>query len=336
MPRLASVYLEGNRFNEEAVNPIRHLFQNRSIQVHISIYDPTNMSHSLSMESLEEVLTHFNNQAKELDIPTKIDILLLKEKETQLTSFILFLKKLPMMKDWGNTGLTKNLLQILFNIIESMLNSEENLRLMEALALESSESCGDRVALGFMKMAISHTAPSTEGLTLESLYPHAKKMSRFDAIEEISLKKASSLTGVIDEIEVVLKYFKDLNEPLELGLPLNDMLYEFCARVESSDITSAETDIKKGEPDSIFNWMIKNDKMARSITKIRTEFERLENLPEFDTAGKLDESSNDYKKRCDVITKRLNNAKKEFLKKLYTNKEDDHISFLSDSITISL
>jgi len=313
---LEYLYLERNRFSENAVSYINDLFSGSLTRITISIYDPLNQGRSLGNLSLSQLLTGLKDKATKLGITTNLKITFFQDKEDQLHSFKLFLQKLPMMNDWGKPSFTIKLLQTLFNILEAMSESDEILSLMEGIACEATDTCGDRVALGFMKMALSQSAPSKETLNLRSLFNYAQAMSRLEMIEKIAQEKVRSLTGAIDEIEVVLKYIKDLNEPLDLGLPLHSMLYESFSQVNNEDIENAKKRIKEAEPNSIYEWMV-DYPMARSITDIEKLFETLESSAEFNIDSREGELEFAYVNRAKTLIKTLKTAKINALKKLY-------------------
>jgi Leucine-rich repeat (LRR) protein len=311
LTRLSSISLGNNLFEEADVIRLQGIIPRHCVCNDLSIYDPLNLGQSLSSVSLPSLLLGLRVQAVINKINIPIDWSPLKEHTEELSSFVIFLQKLPMMKDWRIPENKAKLLESIAAILNKMTVSDEFRAQCAALATDAIESCGDRVAVSLIRMAVFlDKYPDT--VTKDSLKKLAIQVSRFDTLFKYAQDKADSM-GNVDQMEVIMKLLKDLNEPLKLDLPVYSMLYgSFLIHgITPLDVMAAKSYVLAQEPTSCYAWLA-DFPATRKLYE--TQFEAIENKDEYDTMPLDDESDQAFDLRCNEMPGKIINDKVAFLK----------------------
>ena len=323
LKQLRTLDLEDNRFSAVMVESIRSRIGWKT-HCNINIYDPGNRALQLSDYRFTDLLDLLIQELDNNDLNTdlfKRSVDGLKPLESSMSSFVLFLQKLPMMRDWGKQGSHLQLLKHIAMIINAMADSQPIRQQCETIAADSVDTCGDRVALGLIRMSVAVSHFSKSVWSKNSLYEYGKVVSRFETIMALARTKASTMGGAVDEIEVILKYLKELNQPLTLGLPITEMLYEACSGIDDNDIKRALDYVTRAEPMSIHAYLAGFD---GTRTVFGDDFDKIENA--FDTNQIGDESDADYVKRMTRLPEQLRQARIELLESRYANNVADSAS----------
>ena len=321
--QLSILYLQNNRFSAVMVESIRSRIR-WNTTCYIDIYDPGNRGLQLSDYRFTDLLDLLVQELNKNHLDThlfKRSVDDLKPLESSMSSFVLFLQKLPMMRDWSKQGSHFQLLKHISMIINAMADSQPIRQQCETIAADSVDTCGDRVALGLIRMSVAVSHFSKSVWSKNSLYEYGKVVSRFETIMALARTKASTMGGAVDEIEVILKYLKELNQPLTLGLPITEMLYEACSGIDDNDIKRALDYVTRAEPMSIHAYLAGFD---GTRTVFGDDFDKIENA--FDTNQIGDESDADYVKRMTRLPEQLRQARIELLESRYANNVADSAS----------
>jgi hypothetical protein len=316
--KLREVRLENNRFNREVVNQIRNSFHNSNVEIEISAYEPRSMRpirhpirHNLTIvDRLNEIL----KEAKS-NYQLKLDW----DQLVQRDIFNAFLKKIPQMSDVKN-GSKAQAAAVYGNLATIIMAMDENPELREIcfnIARESTQTCGDRVAFGFIQMQLQvklHKLHKPNS-SLSELIPHQKAMCALEIIFEIAGAKAKSTTGVIDEIEVYLTYIKHLKDYLQVEI--TDMLYESLSDIKQDDINAARERLNKTLTDDYVYAALADSDIAKK--RYASEFEAIQSQLEFDVEPKNGESDGAYQERMKNLENSFKEAKVNFLKQQLKN-----------------
>ena len=98
--------------------------------------------------------------------------------------------------------------------------------------------------------------------TESGLYQALKRLYRLERLGEIARDKA----GARDQAEVYLAYRRGANEPLQLGVPRDDMLFEAVADVYHDELTRAIEQVLRDERgDGFLNYAMENQQWGRYL-----------------------------------------------------------------------
>lgn len=134
-------------------------------------------------------------------------------------------------------------------LVHALVNPQEraamNFQAREALPQDDgSQTCHDGVLTVFQGLEDHIESERSEIDNADSeanLYRHVRRLYRVQAVDKV----ARSETGDRDEAEVRLTYRRELNAPLELGLPEERLLYAVNLNIEER--TDAELQVQLGE-----------------------------------------------------------------------------------------
>ncbi|EJN37149.1 hypothetical protein PMI38_03421 [Pseudomonas sp. GM84] len=134
-------------------------------------------------------------------------------------------------------------------LVHTLVNPDEraaiNIQASEALTRENgSQTCHDGVLTVFQGLEdhIENERSQIDAADSEAnLYRHVRRLYRVQAVDKV----ARSETGDRDQAEVRLTYRRELNVPLELGLPEERLLYAVNLGIEER--TDAELQVQLGE-----------------------------------------------------------------------------------------
>ncbi|MFN7094994.1 MAG: NEL-type E3 ubiquitin ligase domain-containing protein [Burkholderiales bacterium] len=134
-------------------------------------------------------------------------------------------------------------------------------------------------------------------------------------IFEIAGAKAESARGVVDEIEIYLTYIKHLKDYLQVEI--TDMLYESLSDIKQDDINAA----RKRLGDTLTKDYVYAALADSDIVKKRyaSEFEAIQNRPEFEAIPLDGESDGTYQERMKNLENSFKEAKVNFLKQQLKN-----------------
>jgi Leucine-rich repeat (LRR) protein len=307
--RHVEVYLEGNRFNIEAIHQLRSSCP-INIRILISVHeehflpnlDNLGIMPSLSiMENLNKILNiaHTNHELQ-LDW-NHLD---------QHIFFDEFLNKVHLMAD---TRISATGRDIAFaNLAKIIIAMDQNSELREAcfnIARESTQTCGDRVTLGFIQMQIQAKLYKPNA-SLSELFAQQKIMCALEIIFKLAQNKVKNATGVIDEIEVYLTYIKNLKDYLQVEI--DNMLYEALSDVTQADINIARTYLDTTLTDNyIYEKLLDSDIIQK---RYANEFEDILNKLSFNSTLPSDEEDDKtYTERMEKMANELKQAKISFL-----------------------
>jgi hypothetical protein len=123
-------------------------------------------------------------------------------------------------------------------LLNELLKQPEVLTSFCAMALESSETCDDRTALGLLHMELAllenrliHRIKTTSETTMiyRGVHRVAQSIFKQKQLMEIAHQHATTAKGFVDETEIVLKYLVNLGKDLNLPARLDHMLYSHMA-----------------------------------------------------------------------------------------------------------
>jgi Leucine-rich repeat (LRR) protein len=293
--------------------------------------EPYFQSHQLSTSSGELFhgpLNTFHSLATTHNLTTNLhDILTVAEVNYQLglnweeleqsNVFNQFLNHVSRMADArpGTQGRNR-MYQSLASIIMAMDQNAELLKVCFNIARESTQTCGDRVALSFIQMQLQ-TRLYQANPSLSQLFSQQKAMCALELIYKLARDKVEGLTGIIDEVEVYLTYIKHLKDYLEVDI--ENILYEALSNVTRADIEAARAKLT----DTLTDDYIYKALLDSNVVKERyaSEFKAIQDQPEFDTLPLDVESDSAYSTRMKNLDSRFTEAKVNFLKEQLRNFE---------------
>ena len=134
-------------------------------------------------------------------------------------------------------------------LVRALLDAEEralfNIQASEALTHEDgSHTCHDGALLTFknIEFYIASERLQFEGADSEAnLYRELRRLYRVHAVDELATREA----GNRDVAEVRLTYLRELNGPLQLGQPVDRLLYAINPSIE--ELIDAELQVQRGE-----------------------------------------------------------------------------------------
>jgi Leucine-rich repeat (LRR) protein len=306
LTKLRFVNLEQNRFSFRAVNQIRNSFQHSNMRIAISVHEEertTSITDNLTiMNRLNEIL----KQAR-----SKYQLKLNWDRLDQDGIFNAFLKKVPQMADVkdGSKDKAAAVYGNLATIIRAMDKNPELRETCFNIAHESTQTCGDRVAFGYIQMQLQVKLHKPNP-SLSELITQQKAMCALEIIFEIAGAKAKSARGVIDEIEVYLTYIKHLKDYLQVEI--TGMLYESLSDIKQSDINAARERLRETLTDDyVYTALVDSDIVKKRYAR---EFEEIQAQPEFDVESKDGESGWAYQERMKNLGNRFKEAKVNFLR----------------------
>ncbi|MFN7094633.1 MAG: NEL-type E3 ubiquitin ligase domain-containing protein, partial [Burkholderiales bacterium] len=239
------------------------------------------------------------------------------EELEQSNVFNQFLNHVSRMADArpGTQGRNR-MYQSLASIIMAMDQNAELLKVCFNIARESTQTCGDRVALSFIQMQLQ-TRLYQANPSLSQLFSQQKAMCALELIYKLARDKVEGLTGIIDEVEVYLTYIKHLKDYLEVDI--ENILYEALSNVTRADIEAARAKLT----DTLTDDYIYKALLDSNVVKERyaSEFKAIQDQPEFDTLPLDVESDSAYSTRMKNLDSRFTEAKVNFLKEQLRNFE---------------
>lgn len=135
-------------------------------------------------------------------------------------------------------------------LLNGLLEQPSLLDIFCEMALESTETCDDRTALGMLNMelallenqalkaAMQSSGPKRD--TFLQLFEVGKGVFKQRALMDIAYQHAQRAGGYVDETEMVLKYVTHLGADLQLPVQWGHMLYErFAFQVTDDDLRDA-------------------------------------------------------------------------------------------------
>ncbi|MFN7093895.1 MAG: leucine-rich repeat protein, partial [Burkholderiales bacterium] len=341
LTQLKMVDLQENRFNIEAVDQIKSsLRRDSNIKIYISVYEglplPTlhhlsfeNRFESLPPETIPAIITRniisayrasslFETNLTLMDNLRKVfkqanspyHLQMDWNQFEQPNIFNGFLNKINKMADTQKNPARKAI--VYSNLTKIIIAMEQNPELREIcfnLARESTQTCGDRVALGFIQMQIQAKLYKPNA-SLSELFTQQKILCALDIIFNLARNKVNSSSGIIDEVEVYLTYVKNLKDYLQVEI--TDILYEALSDVTQDDIENTRKCLNETLTDDyIYEALVDSE-----IVKIRykDEFKVIQDQPEFDTSLQDEESDGAYKERMNNMLIKFKKEKISFLK----------------------
>ncbi len=225
-------------------------------------------------------------------------------------SFNLFLHKFDDMKDTKDEAYKINSYKLLTDIIKQMDQNEGFKETCFAIAHEAVESCGDRVAFGFINMQIQAQMYKNNS-TFTDHYHYFQALTVLDIIDEMvkdKIKQDPSLKP--EEIEFYLAYaieFKDA-----LGISIANMLFDNLYQLSEAEISLAKEKLDNAlqNRDLILINMTNSEEVAKLFAR---EFAEIQIQPQFIVEQLEDEPELDYLKRCNEIKKAFIEAKVKFI-----------------------
>ncbi|MFN7095266.1 MAG: NEL-type E3 ubiquitin ligase domain-containing protein, partial [Burkholderiales bacterium] len=208
---------------------------------------------------------------------------------------------------------------VLANLAKIIIAMDQNSELREIcfnLASESTQTCGDRVALGFIQMQLQVKLYKADA-SLSELFAQQKAMCTLGIIFKLAQNKVNSLTGIIDEVEVYLTYIKHLNDYLQVDI--DDILHEALSNVTQDDIQTARVCLKDTLTDDyVYAALINFDPIKKLYA---SEFKAIQDQPGFDTSPDEEENGEAYKARMKSLDNKFKQAKVNLLKEQLRNFE---------------
>lgn len=134
-------------------------------------------------------------------------------------------------------------------LVRALLDADDralfNIQASEALTQENgSQTCHDGALLAFksIEFYIARERLQFEGADSEAnLYRELRRLYRIHAVDEVATREA----GNRDIAEVRLTYLRELNGPLQLGQPVDRLLYAINPSIE--ELIDAELQVRRGE-----------------------------------------------------------------------------------------
>lgn len=134
-------------------------------------------------------------------------------------------------------------------LVWALLHTEDralfNIQASEALIQEDgSHTCHDGALLTFknIEFYIANERLQFDGADTEAnLYRELRRLYRVHSVDEVATREA----GERDIAEVRLTYLRELNGPLQLGLPVDRLLYAINPSIE--ELIDAELQVRRGE-----------------------------------------------------------------------------------------
>jgi Leucine-rich repeat (LRR) protein len=314
LSQLIQINLNNNRFNIETVIQISNSFRYRDVVLYISVYEEertTPITYNLT------IMNRLNKILKDAESDYQ-----LKMNWNQLDQdgiFNAFLKKIPQMADVKN-GSEDKAAAVYGNLATIIMAMDKNPELRETcfnLARESTQTCGDRVAFGYIQMQLQvklHKLHKPNS-SLSELITQQKAMCALEIIFEIAGAKAKSARGVIDEIEIYLTYIKHLKDYLQVEI--TDMLYESLSDIKQVDINAARERLQETLTDDYVYTALADSDIAKE--RYASEFEAIQNRPEFEAIPLDGESDGAYQERMKNLENSFKEAKVNFLKQPLKN-----------------
>lgn len=137
-------------------------------------------------------------------------------------------------------------------ILNTLFANPELLSSFGTMALECTETCDDRTALGLLYMELAllehqltrEIKSSSKASALNSIKHTGLGVFKQKHLMKIAHEHAKQVKGFVDETEIVLKFLTNLGKKLKLPAHLDHMLYaSFAWQVESADLEKAEQQI---------------------------------------------------------------------------------------------
>lgn len=157
-------------------------------------------------------------------------------------SFALWLARLRDTADFQQVPLRAPLQRRVLHVLEAVFNDKATREICFALAHESVETCGDRIALGLaqMEMALINLKAERGDLSPEALFDLGAKQFCMHEISRIALEHTEYGEFINALVEVELAFQVGLREQLNLPIGNQSILFEVCAEVGLEDLDDAE------------------------------------------------------------------------------------------------
>jgi hypothetical protein len=255
---------------------------------------------TLSDSILDKILLHAPEEKKE-----EIKALIYSE---QLPNFKLFLEGCKGTEGWKSRE--SDMAQCLFTTIDKMSKSEAVKIKCEDLAQTAIESCGDRIALGFVHMQLAlNSEKEVKDMNVYELYNYAKQESVFKflfskaeaRIDYINRTKTPE-DDPADAIETHLAYFQ-IGRELGLDIETHGMLYARSSNVTAEDLESAKKEFLELDPDLLIATLFYEDKTLRTLPFADKIIKEVSSREEFYPDEKEGESSQEYNARANTLPK---------------------------------
>lgn len=159
-------------------------------------------------------------------------------------------------------------------LVRALLDPDEralfNIQASEALTQENgSRTCHDGALLTFknIELHIASEQLQFEGADSEvNLYREVRRLYRVHAVDEVARREAGSR----DVAEVRLTYLRELNEPLELGQPVDRLLY--AINPSNEELMDAALQVHRGEfGEDFLQFAAGNERWVRHLRQAHAE-----------------------------------------------------------------
>nr|WP_232239825.1 NEL domain-containing protein [Pseudomonas alkylphenolica] len=159
-------------------------------------------------------------------------------------------------------------------LVRALLNADDralfNIQASEALTREDgSHTCHDGALLTFknIEFFIASEHLQFDGADNEAnLYRELRRLYRVHTVDELATREA----GDRDVAEVRLTYLRELNGPLQLGQPVDRLLYAINPSVE--ELIDAELQVQRGElGEDFLRFAAANDVWVQHLRQAHAE-----------------------------------------------------------------
>ncbi|EBA9669981.1 E3 ubiquitin--protein ligase, partial [Salmonella enterica] len=253
LPSYARVNLDGNPLSERTLRTLRNLTSAPGYSGPRIRFDMAGPSVPREARALHLAVADWLMPAREGE-PDPADRWHASGQEDNAAAFSLFLDRLSETENFEkDAGFKAQISSWL-----ALLAEDDVLRAKTfAMATEATSSCEDRVTFALHQMKnvqlVHNAEKGVYDNNLPGLVSTGREMFRMEMLERIALEKVRTL-AFVDEIEVCLAYQNKLKESLELTSVTAEMRFFGASGVTTSDLRSAERQVKTAENSEFSEW----------------------------------------------------------------------------------